>query len=522
MSNHGNPEATVEATIKATEVLIVGAGAAGLVLALDLARRGVQFRLVEKLPTPFAGSRGKGIQPRTMEILEDLGVLGDLLASGKPYPPIHTYAGSQVSASAISPERAPTPAEPYVIPLMLPQWRTEEILRSHLQAAGHAVEFGVELVGFEQDADGVTASLNTASGPQQVRARYLIGCDGGRSFVRRALDIGFPGESTSQRAIIADLRIDNLARDAWHQWPRAEGGHLALCPLPGGDTFQMTAQLAEEDEADLSDENIHRLIRQRSGLAELILHPPVWRSVFGVSARLAERYRVGRVFIAGDAAHIHPPTGGQGLNTSIQDAYNLGWKLAAVVQGAPDALLDTYEAERRPIAAGMLRLSMGYLQAMQEKRPMKRGRDTQQLDLAYRDSVLTQELRSTAGADAAQLQAGDRAPDARLHNAQGDMVRLFDLFKGAHFTVLAYQAELPAIAPGRKGADIIVKTVRAADAAADSDLIDSENHLRDAYGLRTGQLLLVRPDGYVALIVDAEDSAMVERYLAQWLAIAQS
>ncbi|NKI68822.1 FAD-binding protein [Collimonas pratensis] len=505
MSNRHNPETT--------EVLIVGAGAAGLVLALDLARRGVQFRLVEKLEAPFAGSRGKGLQPRSMEIFEDLGVLGDLLASGNPYPPVHSYDGDQVKVSAISQARSPTPAEPHVIPLMLPQWRTEEILRAHLRAAGHAPEFGDELVGFAQDADGVTASLNTRTGEQQIRARFLIGCDGGRSFVRRALDINFPGESTSQRAIVADLRVDKLSRDAWHQWPKAEGGHLALCPLPGGDTFQMTAALAEGEEADLSDENIHALIRQRSGLADLVLHPPLWRSVFGVSARLAERYRVGCVFIAGDAAHIHPPTGGQGLNTSIQDAYNLGWKLAAVLHGAPDALLDTYEAERRPIAADMLRLSMGYLKAMQENRPMQRGRDAQQLDLAYRDSVLTQELRTAPG----DLRAGDRAPDARLHDPQDGVVRLFDILKGPHFTLLAYQSEAPEIHHRFNGIDIAVKTVRAADAERVADLADVDNHLRDAYGLRAGQLVLVRPDAYVALIADARDSEALARYLTHWL-----
>lgn len=509
MSNRHNPEKT--------EVLIVGAGAAGLVLALDLARRGVQFRLVEKLEAPFAGSRGKGLQPRSMEIFEDLGVLGDMLASGNPYPPVRSYDGDRVKVNAISQARLPTPAEPHVIPLMLPQWRTEEILRAHLQATGHAPEFGVELTGFEQDADGVTASLNTRTGAQQIRARFLIGCDGGRSFVRRALDIGFPGESTTQRAIVADLRVDKLARDAWHQWPKAEGGHLALCPLPGGDIFQMTAALAEEEEADLSDENIHTLIRQRSGLAGLVLHPPLWRSVFGVSARLAERYRVGRVFIAGDAAHIHPPTGGQGLNTSIQDAYNLGWKLAAVLHGAPDALLDTYEAERRPIAADMLRLSMGYLKAMQENRPMQRGRDAQQLDLAYRDSVLTQELRSEAGDESGKLRAGDRAPDARLRDAQGGMVRLFDILKGPQFTLLAYQSEALAIHHRFKGADIAVKTVRAADSEGVADLADADNHLRDAYGLRAGQLVLVRPDAYVALIADTRDGEAVARYLTRWL-----
>jgi len=505
MSNHENHDTV--------DVLIAGAGAAGLVLALDLARRGVRFRLIDKLETPFAGSRGKGIQPRTMEIFEDLGVLDDMFAKGGVYPPVRSYDGDSVKASAIHEQRQPTPAEPYVTALMLPQWRTEEILRAHLLAAGHAPEFGTELVGFKQDADGVTAELNTPSGAQQVRARFLIGTDGGRSFVRRALEIDFAGISTPLRAMVADLRIDKLSRDAWHQWPKAEGGHLALCPLSGTDTFQMTAQLAEGEEPDLSDDNILRIIRQRSGNADIVLHKPIWRSVFGVSARLAERYRVGRVFIAGDAAHIHPPTGGQGLNTSIQDAYNLGWKLAAVVHGAPDALLDTYEEERRPIAAGMLEMSMAYLKAMREKQDMKRGRDTLQLDLTYRNSSLTE--KSPGATDV--LQAGDRAPDAVLHDAQGGTVRLFDVLKGPHFTLLAYETEMPAFHGLCEGAKLTSKTVAAADTGTGADLVDSENHLRDAYGLSDGQLLLVRPDGYVAMVADAKEGEAVFAYLARWL-----
>ncbi len=499
--------------LEAIDVLIAGSGAAGLVLALDLARRGIHFRLIDKLEAPFAGSRGKGIQPRSMEIFEELGVLQDLFANGSAYPPVHTYDGETVTSNSIHEQRLPTPAEPHVVPLMVPQWRTEEILRAHLLNAGYAPEFGTELVAFEQDATGVTATLTAQSGTQYVRARFLIGTDGGRSFVRQALNIAFPGESHPMRAIVADLQIDNLARNAWHRWPKAEGGQLALCPLPGTTTFQMTAELRDGNEPDLSDENIMRLITQRCGNKNWQLHPPVWRSAFRVSTRLAEHYRVGHALIAGDAAHVHPPTGGQGLNTSIQDAYNLGWKLAAVLQGAPDALLDTYEAERRPIAADMLGMSMGYLKDMQQKKPMQRGRDTQQLDLNYRDSVLTQEL----GLETNCLQAGDRAPDALLRNASGDTVRLFDVLKGPQFTLLAYQVDLSTIRRLQQDARISVITIRAPETDMTADLVDAENHCRNAYGLTTGQLVLIRPDAYVALIANALNHKIVAQYLAHWL-----
>lgn len=350
----------------AVDVLICGAGAAGLTLAIDLARRGITFRLIEKNQQPFPGSRGKGIQPRSQEVFEDLGILDRLTAVGGVYPTDRRYRddGSYRDVE-FTQTNAPTPAEPYQQPLMVPQFLTEQVMRERLLELGHQPEFGCELVGFEQDAEGVTARLLGKAGEESVRARWLVGADGGRSFVRHALDIGFPGKTLGVHALVADVVLSGLTRDAWHRFGEGDGQRqIAICPLAGTDLFQIQAPIPADVDIDFSAEGLTHLLAQRTGRGDLQVHSVTWSSAYTMNARLADQYRQGRVLLVGDAAHIHPPTGGQGLNTSVQDAYNLGWKLAAVVQGAPDGLLDTYEQERRPVAASVLGLSTQLLGEM--------------------------------------------------------------------------------------------------------------------------------------------------------------
>src|SRR5690349_6815655 len=218
-----------------------------------------------------------------------------------------------------------------------------------------------------------------------------------------------------------------------------------------------------------------------------------------MSARLADRYRVGRVFLIGDAAHTHPPTGGQGLNTSVQDAYNLGWKLSAVIGGARDTLLDSYQEERRPIAADMLGLATKLLDAAR-RGELRRGRDVQQLDLGYPGSSLAMEKPARSG-----LFAGDRAPDAPLRGAAGQPVRLFGLFKGPHWTLLGYDVARDAVPPR---AGLHIHTI-----GPGGDIVDGRGFLRDFYFLESGDWVLVRPDGYVGAIVSSSETGALKTYL---------
>ena len=478
------------------DVLICGAGAAGVSLAIDLARRGVDFRLVEKADTPFQGSRGKGIQPRSQEVFEDYGIIDRLYATGGPYPPIRQYRpdGSFVD-SQLSDAPGPSPAEPYGAPLMVPQFLTERVMRGRLAELGRRPEFGRELTDFAQDADGVTAQV----GSEVVHAGYLVGTDGGRSIVRHKLGIDFPGETLGVRAIVADVELEGIDRDAWHRFGSGPQ-QISLCPLAGTRLFQIQASAPREGDVDVTAAGLTALIADRTGL-NIAVHSVTWASIYSMKARLADRYRVGRVFLAGDAAHIHPPTGGQGLNTSVQDSYNLGWKLAAVLSGAPEKLLETYEEERRPVAASVLGLSTRLLDEVKQG-TMRRNREARQLDIRYSGASLSLQLCERDG-----LQAGDRAPDAPMRGAAGQPTRLFSLFRGPHWTLLGYETDRAGVAP-RPGLRVhIVST--------DGDVLDDAGHFRDAYRLSRGDWLLIRPDGYVAAIVGADHVPELERYLIE-------
>jgi len=477
-----------------TDVIISGSGAAGLTLAVDLARRNVGFLLIDKAPRPFEGSRGKGIQPRTQEVFEDLGLIDRVVASGGEYPVQRHYAdGGSVDEPVVDlPE--PTPEEPYQIPLMVPQFLTERRMRDRLAELGHVPLHGHELVGFDQDDDGVTARIATPEGERTVRARYLVGTDGGSSFVRKALGIGFPGKTLGVRALVADVLADGVTTDAWHRW-----GRTSLCPLRGTDLFQLQCPIPFDVDVDLSAAGLTALLRERTGRDDVVIREVRWASAFEMNARLADGYRRGRVLLAGDAAHCHPPTGGQGLNTSVQDAYNLGWKLAAVLDGAPDWLLATYEEERRPIAEGVLGLSVRLLEAAKE-RDVRRGREVGQLDLGYPESSLTV---ATSTRDGGVL-PGDRAPDAPVTGAGGLATRLFTLFRGPHWTLLGHEVDTtPAPRAG----------LRVHTTGSRGDITDTDGHFRTAYGLSADQWVLVRPDGYVAAVVDTADLPLVESFL---------
>ncbi|SHK42102.1 2-polyprenyl-6-methoxyphenol hydroxylase [Pseudonocardia thermophila] len=469
------------------QVLIAGAGPTGLTLAIDLLRRGVDVRLVDQAETPFTGSRGDGLQPRTLEVFEDLGVLDAVLAAGELPKPIRAYRGHDVLFEKHMGEISePRPDVPYPNGLMLGQSRTEEILRARLAELGGTVEFGTALVAFEQDTDGVTAILTSARGTETVRADHLVGADGGRSTVRKALGVPFVGVTDeSIRMLIGDVSADALDREHVHWFgdPAKPREGVVLSPLPGTDQFQFAAPLDGEPTL----EGLQALLDRASGRTDIRLRNLTWCTVWRPNVRLAAQFRVGRVFLAGDAAHVHPPTGGQGLNTGVQDAYNLGWKLAS----GDSALLDTYEAERRRVAQEVLELSTRIMRRYTDgaENAHERGAETSQLGITYR----------TAPASAGTVFVGDRAPDAPLRTADGAPVRLFELFRGPHATTLAFGVAAPAgphswsIAP--------------AGATVPGALVDVDGHAHRAYGAAPGTVVEVRPDGYIGAYRVTEPAA---------------
>jgi hypothetical protein len=354
-----------------------------------------------------------------------------------------------------------------------------------MESAGHRVELDTELVAIQQDASGVTATLRHAGAEENARANYLVGCDGGKSFVRHELGIGFEGETwAEERMYVGDVRIEGLDRDHWHSWQHAEHGWLALCPLPGTDSFQLQAQIGPDDPGVPSLERFQQIVDQRAAGTGLQISKVSWLSLYRANIRMVDRYRVDRVFLAGDAAHVHSPAGGQGMNTGIQDAYNLGWKLGLVLNGASAWLLDTYEQERLPVAAWTLGVTTKLHQQMMPKTGagMQRGPETFQLGISYRGGTLARDDREEPGS----VVAGDRAPDAPCQTSEGKPVRLFDLFRGPHFTLFRLGSGGP-----EASQSAMVHTHR---------IVDSEGHVRRAYDIEDDVQVLVRPDGYIGMI----------------------
>ncbi|MCX7523092.1 FAD-dependent oxidoreductase [Microbacterium sp. STN6] len=493
-----------------TAVLVVGAGPTGLTMAVSLARSGIPFRVIDAEPGPRPGSRGKGVQPRSLEIFEDLGIASRVIANGQLAMPMNSTGpdGRVVHGGAIPESLRDRPDIPYAASLITPEWRVEEALRLRLEELGGRVEFGTELVSLSQDDDGVKAEIVSGGVTSTITSRWLVGADGGHSVTRKQIGATFVGETREDvRVTIADLPVTGLSREAWETWRHPEG-LLSLSPLPSTDLFQYIASLAPGAEPRLDLPGLQATLERRTGRSDIRLHEPVWTSVWRANVRLVEHYRVGNVFLAGDAAHIHSPAGGQGMNTGVQDGYNLAWKLAAVVgNNAPVELLDTYESERRPVAMHVLAQSNARLAETIKTNglPVKRDASTIELDVGYRGSELASDDRN----DQSSLRAGDRAPDATGLTTTGGRRRLFDLIGGGLFTLLSFgPTTLAGLSiPGLRILHVVPEPQR------EGEIADDGRNLVRSYEAAQNTLVVIRPDGYIGLISDAGDSDTVSRYL---------
>lgn len=465
-------------------ILIVGAGPVGSALALDLTRRGVPVHIVDRADGPFHGSRAKGVQPRTLEVLEDLGVLDALLAGASAYPRLGIHLGPLTIPRTMIAHQPVTEDVPYPDTVLSPQFHTDRVLHDALRAAGVTVDYGRRVVGVEQHDDGVTTTFADGG---TVHSAYVVGADGGSSTVRRQAGIGFTGDTDEDdRMIIADVTIPGLRRNRWHVWPGRSGRFLGACPLPDGELFQVMLRLPAATPVSNDPDALQATVREALAAKKLTVGEFSWVSLFRPNIRLAEHYRAGRVLLAGDAAHCHTPAGGQGLNTGVQDAYNLAWKLDEVLHGAPASLLDTYEEERRPVAARVLKISTDRYDSFEKdaRAATTRGDEERQLKLTYRGSSLCPE--GPDAATAGVLHAGDRLPDAR--DAHGR--RVFDLTAGPGFSVLAVGVDAETLERHRQDGWPAVHEVPAG-----------------TYGAQSPTLLLVRPDGYIGYIGTADSPA---------------
>ncbi|WP_312178629.1 FAD-dependent monooxygenase [Arthrobacter sp.] len=329
------------------DVVIAGAGPTGVFLASELRLHGVEVLVLEKEPKPTQVVRALGLHARSIEIMDQRGLLEEFTAEGTQYPLSGFFAG----ISKPPPDLDTT----YPFVLGIPQPATERLLARHAASLGVEVRRGQAITGLHQDDVGVTLTL---AGGKELRSRYVVGCDGGRSTVRRQLGIGFPGDPSGREFLIGEVELTAPPEEVADVVARVRGKHRDFGAGPVGNGIYRVvvtaAEVAEDRGTPPTMEELQAQFRTYAG-TDFGAHSPRWLSRFGDATRLAESYRKGRVLLAGDAAHVHPPFGGQGLNLGIQDAFNLGWKLAATVTGwAPEELLDSYFTERHPVAADVL------------------------------------------------------------------------------------------------------------------------------------------------------------------------
>jgi 2-polyprenyl-6-methoxyphenol hydroxylase-like FAD-dependent oxidoreductase len=539
--------------VYATDVLIVGAGPIGLTTALELRRRGVACRVVDKLTEPPQYAKAVGVQPRTLELWEAAGVLPAVLDAALPIRGQIVYRnGEQVAAMdlALPPDMAYGFAA-------LPQYETERLLREALARHGCAPERGVELVSFTQDDDGVTALLVGPAGDETVRARYLVGADGAHSIVRKTLGLSFEGGAFPEEYMLGDVEVDwSLPAGYGVRATREEDGRIAdllVCiPLPGRGRYRMSmlvppalstaapaaGEIAHGFEAGRAPELHHiQAVIDRLSPEPTTARSLRWSSVFRISHRIAGAYSSGRAFIAGDAAHIHPPTGAQGMNTGIQDAVNLAWKLAAAVNGtAAPGLLDSYDAERRPIGEEVVGRTVKAASTgvqFDTADPFHAIRREAQLLVGYRGSPIAGPVDEALSPGVPQ--AGDRAPDARglVRDIVQFPVRLFELFRTPGHSLLLYAdsdataATLDDVADAARAAlgdDLLVHAILAdgvvGKGLAVPVLCDAAGEFRAAYAAVDGTLVGVRPDGYVGHRGSVADVPGVAGYATKVVAAA--
>ena len=511
------------------QVLVVGAGPVGLMMAAELHRHGVPCRLVERMPEPSPHCRALGVTPRTLEAFDDLGIVDRALASGMGLLGVVSMANGDVASAEVAGDALPEGGYGF---LTLAQYDVEAILTEHLAALGGRIERGTELVTLSHSDDAVAATLRHADGTTEtVEPAWLIGCDGGRSAVRQALQLSFEGEHYAPVFLLADVELDwSLRRGYAYKLARFEndamqGGGVAI-PVPGNARRYRFSTVAPDAmvPAELTQQATHGIsdlgptLAQVQGVVDWLFAPGVqvsnmrWSAFYRISHRIVPSYRVGRIFLAGDAAHLHPPLGGQGMNTGLQDAYNLAWRLALTVRGlAAPGLLDSYDTERRAIGRQIVERTTARMDhvlhgEVDEQEPV---REDSQLFLSYRDPAA--DSASPAGPV-----AGDRAPDAlglRRRFVRHE-ARLFDLLRGPHHTLLLYSnhpdadvdhrrfQEIADALRDRHGSLIRTYAILHPDCAATSIeglpvLIDGCQEFARLYGPQRGSAYLVRPDGYL-------------------------
>ena len=513
-----------------TDVLIVGAGPTGLMLANQLGRRGVRARIIDRHGGPSLQTRALGVQARTLEIYSRLGIAERALQLGKRGTGANLWAEGQKMARVPLGEIGQS-LSPYPFLLILGQDENERIMGEKLRDWGMSVQWDTELIGLEQQAGRVTATLKQPDGViQTVTAAWVAGCDGARSAVRELSGITFPGAPYEHVFFVADTQVTGaMVPDELNVYLWREGFHLFF-PMRGADHWRVVGILPQNlrGRDDLTFEDVVPSVRREAG-AGLSYKGCTWFSTYRIHHRSAERFRDRRCFLLGDAAHVHSPVGAQGMNTGLQDAYNLAWKLALVVEGRANAgLLDTYEAERIPVArrllsttdrAFMLIVSDNWLAGLFRTRILARilafamtiervrklaFRTISQIGIHYRESPLSNTL---PGLPDGAPRAGDRFPWLQLKiHANGPAEDLFQKLDDTRFNLIVIGQPAP-----------LAMTSGFGDLLRTHAIPDDDHNTRALAGAQISgpAYYLLRPDGYIGLAGTRLETETLARYLAE-------
>ena len=542
-----------------TSVLIVGAGPTGLALACDLRSRGIDVKVIDRAAAPATTSRALGLHARGSEILARLGALDDLAERAIRGAAINICVGERRLAR-IETGGAPGGVTPGV--LVIAQAEIESRLRARLAQLGREVIWGSEFLGIGSQGPKISATVRSDDGEALIKADWLVGCDGAHSRVRKLAGIAFDGNAFAERFILADVQLDwQRPANESVAWLHPDGV-LAAIPLPGN-IWRIMAELPADEEIEgeqsgspcqaAARDLLYRYFTERLGDTATRIGEMTWVSVFRFHRRLASTYRRGQTLIAGDAAHIHSPFGGQGMNTGLGDAYNLGWKLAMVAQGrAADRLLDTYEAERRPVAADVLATTttnttlllgntlihrlvrdFAFLPAMRLPAVRRKmAAKASQLNVGYANGPLAIRTLASRLACLARSKpvAGDRGANARCLILPGRKPTTLADETCAGWALLLFGAEAAAssecvaVARSRLGKEVRVIRILPRDKAmtgrdpegADAVLQDHLGSIADIYRPRRTETVLLRPDGHMAWSAVRPKAAE----LRQWLKMA--
>jgi 2-polyprenyl-6-methoxyphenol hydroxylase-like FAD-dependent oxidoreductase len=515
-----------------TDVLIVGAGPTGLMLANQLLRRGVRTQIIDRNSGPAQQSRALGVQARTLEIYQQLGIAKRAIELGK------VGDGANIWAQGVHMANVPLGAAgksltPYPYILVLGQDDNELIMGEKLRELGGSVQWNTELVSLEQGRDKVTATLKQPGGTScTISAKYVAGCDGSRSAVRELSGITFPGAPYEHVFFVADVECTgSMIADQVNVYLFKDGFHL-LFPMRGKDHWRIVGILPPDMRGrnDLKFEDTIPTLRQEAG-SNLSFKSCSWFSTYRIHHRHASRFRAGRCFLLGDAAHVHSPVGAQGMNTGLQDAYNLAWKLALVIKGAARAaLLDTYEEERLPVArrllnttdrgfrlvvsdswmAGLFRTKiLAHIAAFaMRQEPIQKFafRTISQTGINYRKNSLSENCK---GLSRNAPQAGDRFPWLKLKfKANGGAEDLFEKFDDTRFNLILIGQ--PAPSTNALGLGDLIRIHAIPD--------DPSNRQELArFGITSPAFYLLRPDGHIGLCGTRLDMSDVARYIRERL-----